>query len=587
MLKIHRRNFLRASVLAGGAAVFLPWQKIFAAEPTATFSAFKQRRDWVLDAVVAEPLKQNELYWAAQACFRRGKKELGLQVWREAVKREKSARVRGVELFHYWPAIHCIVKWGHLLDAESKNDIKKILTTFTEYKDMRTSNLHTLACVTRYLAGQIFGETDFVENAHYRPNDHNAAKALRVMIEKCARDGFGEWASWPYFDKNILPILSIAELAADSELRNMAHIAFEAGLAQNASFWLHGRWAMTTGRSYPDILSQKPWGGPQLLWLYFGGTPPDIGGNLIGAAVMDYAPPKLIELAATDRSKAFAARSHFWKNCQTSFIDRDYGIFSEAQNEIMDWWQSYPYGVMWNEPDTAKHSFLWLTAPMNDAPKENSPSHPHGVFSRAQSNLQHESAVLYVFQFTEKSAHPYALGLVPGGQLAFVDDAEDDGKIYLHYRGVLIAISATSKFKWDRGAGIRAPSGKPNPDDSEFRVEASPLAMAIECAHPDDFSGATPMEKLSKFRETIRAKAKVEITGAIGRYTDRKGNVIERVFQGEAKINGKTIDFSHWPQLDSPWVKQQRGGPLTLTDGRAKRVYDFEQWKMTETKSRK
>lgn len=578
MPKIKRRDFLRASVVAGGAATLLPWQNFFSAETSAALSSFQQRRDWVLDAVVAEPLKQKELYWAAQACFVRGKTELGLKAWQEAVKREMVARVRGVELFNYWPAIHCIAKWGHLLDPESKSAIKKILATFTEYKDMRTSNLHTLACVTRYLAGQAFGETDFVEASHFRPNDHNAAKALRQLIEKCAREGFGEWASWPYFVKNILPILSIAELAADAQLRNRAFIAFESGLAQNAPFWLHGRWAMTTGRSYPDILSQKPWGGPQLLWLYFGGTTPDLGGNLIGAAVMDYKPPRLIELAASDRAKPFTARSHFGKNYQTSFLDRDYGIFSEAQTQVTDWWQSYPFGVMWNEPDTAKHSFLWLTAPMNDSKADISGSHPHGVYAKAQSNLQHESAVLYVFQFTENTKYPYALGFVPGGALAFVNDALDEGKIYLHYRGVLIALSSTNKFNWNRTAGIRAPSGTPNTDDSEFRVEGPSLVMAIECAHPDEFPGASPTEKLAKFRDAIRVKTKIEITGAAGRYSSRKGNIIERVFQGEAKINGQPVDFSQWPMIDSPWVKQPRCGPLTLTDGREKRVYDFEKW---------
>jgi len=581
-MKIDRRSFLQATTLAAaGVTVTAPWQNLFSAEADGQSDSFQSRRKWVLDAVVADPLQHKELYWAAQACFVRGKKELGLQAWREAVKREKVARVRGVELFNYWPAIHCIAKWGHLLDDESKSDIKKILTTFTEYKDMRTSNLHTLACVTRYLAGQFFGETDFVENSHYRPKDHNAANALRSMIEKCAREGFGEWASWPYFDKNILPILSIAELSADVELRNIARIAFEAGLAQNAPFWLHGRWAMTTGRSYPDILSQKPWGGPQLLWLYFGGTPPDISGNLIGAAVMDYEPPRLIELAASERAKPFSVRSHFGKNCQTSFIDRDYGIFSEAQTEVMDWWQSYPYGVMWNEPDATRHSFLWLTAPVADSKADISVSHPHGVFSKAQSNLQHEGAVLFVFNFTEIAKYPYALGFVPGGQLAFVDDAATDGKIFLHYRSVLIAISATNKFKWDRAAGIRAPSGKPNPDDSEFRVEGSPLALAIECAHADDFSGVTPVEKLTKFREVIRSKVKIKIKGSTGRYTDRNGNVIERIFQGEAKINGQPVNFPQWPMMDSPWVKQTRGGVLTLTDGHEKLLYNFEKWQVT------
>jgi hypothetical protein len=38
------------------------------------------------------------------------------------------------------------------------------------------------------------------------------------------------------------------------------------------------------------------------------------------------------------------------------------------------------------------------------------------------------------------------------------------------------------------------------------------------------------------------------------------------------------VDFAAWPRLDRPWVRQSADGPLVLTDGRARRVYDFEKW---------
>jgi hypothetical protein len=125
-MKMHRRSFLRAATfVVAGVTVKPPWQNLFSAEACGPTDSFQRRRNWVLDAVVANPLKQKGLYWAAQACFVCGKAELGLKVWQDAVKRERVARVRGVESFNYWPAIHCVVKWGHLLDDESKNDIKK------------------------------------------------------------------------------------------------------------------------------------------------------------------------------------------------------------------------------------------------------------------------------------------------------------------------------------------------------------------------------------------------------------------------------------------------------------------------------
>ncbi len=548
-----------------------------------SFGSFDSRRRWVLDAVAADPMSHGSLFWAAQVLFLSGQTDRGLSVWREAVRRQSAAKVRGVELFNYWPAIHCIARWQDILDTGGKEEIRRLLTTFPEYSTMRTSNLVTLAMVTRHLAGQVFGERDFIQAARYRPDDPDAGKALRRHIGKCAREGFGEWASWPYYDKNILPILSVAELAADPELRNMAGMAFEAGLAQNAAFWLDGRWAMPTARSYPDMLSSKPWGGPQTLWLYFGGIAPEVGGNLVGAAIMSYRPPQWVGDTSGGRSKAFTARSHFGKNFQSAFIDRNYGLFSEDQTDVVNWWQCYPYGVMWNDPDPARHSFLWLTAPMSDAPQTVSPSHPHGILSRVQSNLQHESALLYVFRFEDKTEFPYALCFVPGGHLAFVDDASVDGRVFLHYRGVLVAISATAPFEWHRDAGIRAPSGKPFPGDSEFRVEASPLAMSIECAHPDDFPAATPQEKLAAFREAIIKESKLKIQGSTGTHTDRHGNVLERTFQGGATINGVTVDHAAAPLLNNPWMKQPVGGALTVSVAGNTRLYDFESWSITES----
>jgi len=577
MIPFNRRHFLKTTALATGTTALWPWSVARADETAESdFSTFSRRRKWVLDTVTADPLAMRNPYWAAQACFLRGKTELGLQVWRTAVSREQHARVRGVELFNYWPAIHGIAQWGHLMTPADTEPIKAILTRFREYKDMRTSNLHTLACVTRYLAGQVFGEKDFAPEAHYRPKDHNAAAGLRALVEQAAREGFGEWASWPYFDKNILPVLSIARLAADPELRQLAQIAFEAGLARNAPYWLHGRWAMPTARSYPDLLGQKPWGGPQLLWLYFGGTPPDVGENLVGAAVMDYTPPAAIAIAAGDRTRPYTVRSRFGQCFQSAYLNRDYGLFSEAQTKVVDRWQCYPTGVVWNDPAPDRHSFLWVTAPMSDAPSDVSPSHPHGIYNQAQSNLQFEDSLLYVFQFSRTTKYPYALGLVPGGHRAFIDDAAKDGRIFLHYSGVLIAISATAPFHWDRAAGLRAPSGKPFPGDSEFRIPVSPLALAIECAHPDEFPGSHPAEKLGVFRERLHARSRIELHGPAGRYTNRRGDVLERDFHGPARINGRPEDFATWPAFTSPWVNQSAPGSLVLNGGGETITYDFD-----------
>ena len=147
-----------------------------------------------------------------------------------------------------------------------------------------------------------------------------------------------------------------------------------------------------------------------------------------------------------------------------------------------------------------------------------------------------------------------------------------------------MAISSTQPFGWDRTAPVRAPSGHPNPGDSEFRVAASPLAMAIECAHPDDFSGATAEDRLAVFRQQIRRNSALNLNGLAGRYVDRKGNVLERTFHGAASVNGTSVDFAGWPLLDSPWTRQMPGGNLVVTIGRERREYDFEKWTIRDNR---
>ena len=85
-------------------------------------------------------------------------------------------------------------------------------------------------------------------------------------------------------------------------------------------------------------------------------------------------------------------------------------------------------------------------------------SHPHGVLSTAQSNLQHESALLYVFQFRPTDVFPYALAFVPGGWLAMTETTRrTDGRVYLHYGSVLIAISSSVKFHLGPGGQNQGP----------------------------------------------------------------------------------------------------------------------------------
>jgi hypothetical protein len=338
-------------------------------------------------------------------------------------------------------------------------------------------------------------------------------------------------------------------------------------------------------------------GCAEWFWVFFGGTlMPDCAGHALAAAVLGEAAPPLITHAATSRDTPFMVCNRFQEGSsgrQVSWVDGSYGMFSESfHTKPRAFGQTYPFGVRWIAPDAPGHTMLWFSVPkLDEAIKGKFPgSHPHGYDVDAQTTLQHDGALLYGVntEGEKKARYPYGLAFVPGGELAVIDEAATSGRVFLHYTGVLIAISATKTFPWDRKAPIRYASGTPKSGDSEFRIPGPTFAAAIETAREDEFSDTSPMERLEAFRTSIISKTKLKLiteAGLTGIYQDRRGSVIQRAFGGAGSIDGKPVDLDHWPLADSPWVRQpDRSQPLIVTDGKTQRIYDFKRWTITDSK---
>jgi hypothetical protein len=260
-------------------------------------------------------------------------------------------------------------------------------------------------------------------------------------------------------------------------------------------------------------------------------------------------------------------------------MNRTHAVFSTAALPGGSvWGQTYPFGVMWDEPDADKGSHLWITVPMSDGKPLGYAT--HGIASRHAKFAQHRGSLLMVTHDLAKAKFPYALGFIPGGWQAMINDSTTDGRIYLHYGSVLIAIHATQPFAWDPQSGVS--SGGKRKADSEFRIRGENVALALETALPADFGNATPEEHLAAFRDKIRASSKI----TPHTFTDHSGQQIERMFDGDTVINGERIAYETWPLLENPWMRQEWNGDLILSDGKTKRHYDLTHWTITETNTR-
>lgn len=599
----------------------------------ADLDTFAGRRRAMLRAAVAayeaNPAKPTwkNAFLVAGALFEQGKIKAGRRMAHFALDGlEPGNRINrwytgGNSGFVVWPGIDCYIRYERLLGDELKERFKRIYTTGVFYRRFTTSNHVTMAGVTRYLAVQTWGREAFTPHPDYADkvyealspearkatrwppsqlfanDDPDAEKFVHALVEHVVKHGPGEYASRPYGAENTLPLLTLAECAKDPELREKARIAYELSVVQLAPAWLRGHLATFAPRSYPDMESQQPWGIAALVWLYYGGVPPRDTARewALRAATSAYRLPEVALAAGTDRTRPYRHQALFSGWALDHHVTPNYALFSRSPKHALArkarvpfQGQSYPCGLMWQEPDVSRASHLWVTCPAaddNDAPK-NSPAglHTHGVTQHEQEVL-HEDALLYVFRIAPDFRNPYVLGFIPGGARAAVNDAASEGRVYLHFGSVLVGLAASETFAWDPAGGIRAPASTPPAGCSEFRIPCTAAAVALEVAAPADFGAGPPAVQLARFRDCLREKARIVChpsSPPAGEYVDRRGNRLECTFDGEDRVNGEPIDYLAWPIIKNPWMLQTTPERLVLTDDATVRTYDLEAWTVTD-----
>ena len=517
--------------------------------------------------------------------------------------------------FVAWPGLDCYLRYERYLDAATKERYRVIYTGGVFYARLSTSNHKMMAAVSRYLATQIWGADAFradpyfadkdpyiremtaksrepgvVWGTRFAGEDPTGEKYLRSIVTATVKGGPGEYASRPYGAQNILPLLTLADCAKDPLLAKQARMAWEVCLIQFAPAWLRGHLATFAPRSYPDTESQHPWGVATIPWLYFGGVNPDLTHAKAGARCASdcYRIPAVILPAATDRSKPYVYRALINGWALDHYINGTYALFSRSAKAGGRPWQgqSYPCGVMWEDADPDHGSHLWITNPAADEPGKMG-LHTHGVRPFEQEVLGRD-ALLFLFNILPDNPRPYALGYVPGGWLAMINDSTSSGRIFLHYGSVLIAVTASQPFDWNPDGGILAPASTPRIGDSEFRVKAARCAVALETSSPNAFPGAVPADQLRAFRAAILKGSSLTTdagSSLSARYVNRQGETLECDYDGADRLNGKGIDYRDWPVSESPWTARKReSDPLTVTDGTTRRIYDFTNWTVREEK---
>ncbi|MCU1496172.1 MAG: hypothetical protein JWM47_125 [Acidimicrobiales bacterium] len=175
-----------------------------------------------------------------------------------------------------------------------------------------TENHQILFAADEYLAGQAFPDDVFPGSGMTgRQHQDHARPQIQRWIELRARYGFSEFLSVPYTAMTFQAVLSLAELADDPELADLASKVLDVILVEVASHLHDGALGSAKGRTYTGNLFDLRGGStPILADLVFGHGTPRTGGNTVALAVAGrYRPPEVARRIA-DSQEVAVVRQH-------------------------------------------------------------------------------------------------------------------------------------------------------------------------------------------------------------------------------------------------------------------------------------
>ncbi|MCB1131966.1 MAG: hypothetical protein KDN05_12610, partial [Verrucomicrobiae bacterium] len=541
-------------------------------------------------------------FWYALGRIERGNVSTGLSYISAAVGDADALDNSG---FSLWPGMDAWYRHNAIFPQELKDKYRDEYVGATHYTGS-TPNQRLMAATGCYLASEIWGAAAVTANSN-AANGHGdpTGKAfINHILDNLPRYNCEEHNSGQYLTFNLGPFHTLANFAPDPLIRQKARMGFDWLLADTAPTWLNGYACVSNTRGRVTSPQNRYAGTTNLgWWLQFGGpTPASMFDSELHVqyALSDYpGVPEEIITASSDRSQSYTRRSvaqryvSAAKNAyfKQTWMTPGYAMWSQVEAEvginddgslrvntydtryIQDGYQGQRWGIAWDDPP-AGESVISITTPTTYRGST-------GGISIYEDTLQHEDTLLAVYNIPAPSGqsgnvgdypNQYVTGSIPNGYLAYIDNSESAGRLFLHYNNILVSIYLTDPFP--------NYSGSPG-----FQYPCSKLGVVVETASPDEFPQATAAERLNAFRAEILATTvdKSGINDAAPRltYTNRKGKTLSLTYGQAGIIDGDPVDYLQWPTLGNPWMYQPPQGNLTLFGPNRKLLYNFNDWTIT------
>jgi hypothetical protein len=490
------------------------------------------------------------------------------------------------------------------LTAAARNALRRAWKTYMPYRG-DTENHFLLYYSSLYLMSQLYpndGPDTWYTGKSSRENLEESRQWIDYWIRITTTRGQGEYDSPHYMSMFLIPMSYLAKWAKDPAMKKRAEMMLDYLIADYAPENLDGTHVGAESRCYDAELLNKSantaneWG-----WLWFGFAPRPPGWTIWYALSSAYEPPEILRRIATDRSKPYTHyerkrtrnRWRFYDELngpvyKTTYVRREYAVGSD-QGGVLQPIQQHSWDVTWSAPNPlgVHNTFFFLNPHSSlhelqtyfvftpdggiddvvrskkfyDSPDKFSGGSPY------EKIVQDQDTLVALYNIANEARFPHINGFFSKDLAEVREDAS--GWIFLRGGDALIACRPLQPYFWKEIAG----GGR--------RLFSPYLKNGVVV----QVAAASEYRDLEAFRQAILALPltfHLEPVPAV-RFRSLRGSTIDFTYGETPRINGRALDYEHWPLFGGPFLESQVDSQvLTIRYGSMRRTLDFRTLTVSE-----
>ena len=545
--------------------------------------------------------------------------------WARARLKALTANPTGAMFWMYPMALVMNAGEAHL-NAEDWAVIRDAWRTYFPYRG-DTENHWLMYYASLYLAAEKWPDLDGSAWYNGKSSAENRAEAKEYLLETfriTSAHGRGEYDSPNYIDPYVSAMTLLAGWCRDPELRQLAEMMLNYDLLDFAVENLDGVYGGAHSRIYPKHAVQPALASSTALaWLLWGQGEMQLNGASLIVALSGYTPPAILQHIATDRTTDYVHRElkrTRWRMRHAgpdaiqidghdtvpvykySYVSSDY-LLGSSQGGLLQPIQQQTWSLVWHEDNPlgksntffALHPYYselegtmyfgadWDTVVDLIARSKVDYNSPDKLMSGSpcEQIVQHESAIVGLYDIPPGTRFPHLNTFFSRDLTNRVEDPSgwifaQGGPTYIAYRpfvaGEWRPTDWTGLLAGGAGAWISSGHNEWGTGHQVYVSEAPQNGYVTQIASAADF------ESFAAFQAAVKA---LPLTFSLqpvasATFTTLDGAVVSATYGQTPKINGRTVDYAHWPLFDGPFAQSKAGSNrLEMRYGDSSTVLDF------------